>query len=142
MTTTQASPPRLARRRLGVISLIFFTVAASAPLTVLGGGVTTTYAVTGIAGVPLSFILLGAALALFVVGYAAMSRYVANAGAFYSYLAQGLGRESAVGGAFVALARVIRAVASTAHRRHVDGEFSPPGLTSPHRAYNGGRYSR
>jgi amino acid transporter len=103
MTTTQASPPRLARRRLGVISLIFFTVAASAPLTVLGGGVTTTYAVTGIAGVPLSFLLLGVALALFVVGYAAMSRYVANAGAFYSYLAQGLGRESAVGGAFVAL---------------------------------------
>jgi hypothetical protein len=47
--------------------------------------------------------LLGVALALFVVGYAAMSRYVANAGAFYSYLAQGLGRESAVGGAFVAL---------------------------------------
>ena len=103
MTTTQASPPRLARRRLGVISLIFFTVAASAPLTVLGGGVTTTYAVTGIAGVPLSFLLLGVALALFVVGYAAMSRYVANAGAFYSYLSQGLGRESAVGGAFVAL---------------------------------------
>jgi amino acid transporter len=32
-----------------------------------------------------------------------MSRYVANAGAFYSYLANGLGRETAVGGAFVAL---------------------------------------
>jgi amino acid transporter len=83
--------------------LFFFTVAASAPLTVLGGGVTTTYAVTGIAGVPLSFVLLGVALGLFAVGYAAMSRYVANAGAFYSYLANGLGRESAVGGAFVAL---------------------------------------
>jgi amino acid transporter len=103
MTTTQAETPRLSRRRLGVVSLVFFTVAASAPLTVLGGGVTTTYAVTGIAGVPLSFLLLGIALGLFVVGYAAMSRYVANAGAFYAYLAQGLGRESAVGGAFVAL---------------------------------------
>ena len=100
-TTTET--PRLTRRRIGVISLVFFTVAASAPLTVLGGGVTTTYAVTGIAGVPLSFLLLGIALALFVVGYAAMSRHVANAGAFYSYLARGLGRESAVGGAFVAL---------------------------------------
>jgi amino acid transporter len=88
---------------LGVIHLFFFTVAASAPLTVLGGGVTTTYAVTGIAGVPLSFLLLGVALGLFSVGYAAMSRYVANAGAFYSYLANGLGRETAVGGAFVAL---------------------------------------
>jgi amino acid transporter len=88
---------------LGVVHLFFFTVAASAPLTVLGGGVTTTFAVTGIAGVPLSFLVLAAALALFAVGYAAMSRYVANAGAFYSYLAQGLGRVWAVAGAFVAL---------------------------------------
>jgi amino acid transporter len=103
IATTQAGAPRLARRRIGVVSLVFFTVAASAPLTVVGGGVTTTYAVTGIVGVPLSFLLLGVALGLFVVGYAAMSRYVANAGAFYSYLARGLGRESAVGGAFVAL---------------------------------------
>ena len=104
MTATQAAEaPRLARRRIGVGSLIFFTVAASAPFTVLGGGITTTYAVTGIVGVPLSFILLGIALALFVVGYAAMSRYVSNAGAFYSYLARGLGGESAVSGAFVAL---------------------------------------
>jgi amino acid transporter len=101
--TAATAAPRLSRRRIGVLSLFFFTVAASAPMTVLAGGITTTFAVTGIAGVPLSFIILGVALGLFSVGYAAMSRYVANAGAFYSYLANGLGRESAVGGAFVAL---------------------------------------
>jgi amino acid transporter len=95
--------PQLRRRRLGVGDLVFFTVAASAPLTVLGGGVTTTFAVTGNAAVPLSFIVLAVALGLFAVGYAAMSRYVANAGAFYSYLSQGLGRAAGVGGAFVAL---------------------------------------
>jgi amino acid transporter len=93
----------LRRRRLGVIHLVFFTVAASAPLTVLGGGVTTAFAVTGIPAMPLAFLLLAATLAIFAVGYAAMSRYVANAGAFYSYLAQGLGRVSGVSGAFVAL---------------------------------------
>ncbi|MBC8093831.1 MAG: APC family permease [Pseudonocardia sp.] len=97
------SRPQLRRRRLGVIHLVFFTVAASAPLTVLGGGVTTTFAVTGITGVPLSFLVLAVALALFTVGYAAMSRHVANAGAFYSYLAKGLGRTWGVSGAFVAL---------------------------------------
>jgi amino acid transporter len=100
---TASAGPRLARRRIGVVSLFFFTVAASAPMTVLAGGITTTFAVTGIPGVALSFLILGVALGLFTVGYAAMSRYVANAGAFYSYLANGLGRESAVGGAFVAL---------------------------------------
>lgn len=95
--------PQLRRRRLGVVHLVFFTVAASAPLTVLGGGVTTTFAVTGVVGVPLSFLVLAVALGIFAVGYAAMSRYVANAGAFYSYLAHGIGPKSAVSGSFVAL---------------------------------------
>lgn len=103
MSSVHQPVPQLRRRRLGVIHLLFFTVAASAPLTVLGGGVTTTFAVTGISGVPLSFLVLAAALALFAVGYAAMSRHVANAGAFYSYLAQGLGPKWAVSGSFVAL---------------------------------------
>jgi amino acid transporter len=103
MSSVHQPVPQLRRRRLGVIHLVFFTVAASAPLTVLGGGVTTTFAVTGNAGVPLSFLLLAAALALFAVGYAAMSRHVANAGAFYSYLSQGLGPKWGVSGSFVAL---------------------------------------
>lgn len=93
----------LARRRLGIIHIFFFTVAASAPMTVLGGGVTTTYAVTGVVGVPLSFLVIAVALALFAVGYAAMSRYVSNAGAFYAYLANGLGRAWGVSASFVAL---------------------------------------
>ncbi len=103
MSSVHQPVPQLRRRRLGVIHLVFFTVAASAPLTVLGGGVTTTFAVTGIAGVALSFLLLAVALALFAVGYGAMSRHVANAGAFYSYLARGLGPKWAVSGSFVAL---------------------------------------
>lgn len=103
MSSVHQPVPQLRRRRLGVVHLLFFTVAASAPLTVLGGGVTTTFAVTGIVGVPLSFLVLAVALALFAVGYAAMSRHVANAGAFYSYLAKGLGPKWAVSGSFVAL---------------------------------------
>ncbi len=94
---------RLAKRRLGVLHIFFFTVAASAPLTVLGGGVTTTYAVSGNLGVPLSFLILAALLGLFAVGYAAMSRHVSNAGAFYAYLANGLGRAWGVAASAVAL---------------------------------------
>ncbi|HEV2087740.1 MAG TPA: APC family permease, partial [Cryptosporangiaceae bacterium] len=94
---------RLAKRRLGVLHIFFFTVAASAPLTVLGGGVTTTYAVSGNLGVPLSFLILAAILGIFAVGYAAMSRHVSNAGAFYAYLANGLGRTWGVAASAVAL---------------------------------------
>jgi amino acid transporter len=82
---------------------VFFIVAASAPLTAVAGGQAATYLVTGNKGVPFMFIPLGIVLALFAVGYAAMSRYVANAGAFYAYVARGLGKVQGVGAAFVAL---------------------------------------
>ncbi|MQA72800.1 MAG: amino acid permease [Solirubrobacterales bacterium] len=93
----------LHRRALGVPDLVFFIVAASAPLTVIAGGVASTYLVTGNAGVPLLFLVLGAILALFVSGYAAMSHHITNAGAFYAYVAKGIGRIAGVGTSFVAL---------------------------------------
>jgi amino acid transporter len=94
---------RLHRRALGVPDLVFFIVAASAPLTVVAGGTAVSYLVTGNAGTPLLYLVVGGVLALFTVGYAAMSHRIANAGAFYSYVAHGIGRVPAVGTAFVAL---------------------------------------
>ncbi len=91
------------RKLRGSGSLLFFTVSASAPMTVLAGGILTTFAVSGSTGVPLSFPILAVALGLFTVGYAAMSRHVSNAGAFYAYLAKGLGGAFGVAGSFVAL---------------------------------------
>jgi amino acid transporter len=112
MSTTEptAAPARegretakLHRRALGVPDLVFFIVAASAPLTAVAGGQAATYLVTGNRAVPFMFIPLGIILALFAVGYAAMSRHVANAGAFYSYVSQGIGKVQGIGAAFVAL---------------------------------------
>jgi amino acid transporter len=93
----------LSRDRLGVGSLVFFTVSASAPMTVLAGGIVATFAVSGVIGVPLSFPILAVVLALFAVGYAAMSRHVVNAGVFYAYIAKGLGGAWGVAASFVAL---------------------------------------
>lgn len=110
MSDTKSTPApaatesaKLHRRALGVPDLVFFIVAASAPLTAVAGGQAATYLVTGNRAVPFMFIPLGIVLALFAVGYAAMSRHVANAGAFYSYVARGLGKVPGVGAAFVAL---------------------------------------
>jgi amino acid transporter len=100
---TAGETGKLHRRALGVPELVFFIVAASAPLTAVAGGQAATYLVTGNRGVPFMFIPLGIMLALFAVGYAAMSRHVTNAGAFYAYVARGLGKVQAVGAAFVAL---------------------------------------
>ncbi|TDB70016.1 APC family permease [Micromonospora sp. KC723] len=93
----------LARGRLGVPSVIFFVLSAAAPLTVIAGVVTTGYAVTGVTGIPLAFLVVAAVLALFSVGYVAMARRVENAGAFYAYVSRGLGRPAGVGAAWVAL---------------------------------------
>jgi amino acid transporter len=93
----------LARNRLGAPAVVFFVLSAAAPLTVTAGVVTTGFAVTGIVALPLAFAVVGAVLALFSVGYVAMARHVGNAGAFYAYIARGLGRPYGVGAAWVAL---------------------------------------
>ncbi|WP_082177746.1 APC family permease [Arthrobacter sp. RIT-PI-e] len=93
----------LDRRRLSTASLVFLIIAASAPLTVLAGGVTSTFAVAGLLGVPLAYLLLGAILAVFAVGYGAMSARITNAGAFYAYVADGLGPRQGIGASWLAL---------------------------------------
>jgi amino acid transporter len=93
----------LAADRLGVPAVIFFVMSAATPLTVVAGVIILAYAITGRLGLPLAFLLVGALLGLFGIGYVAMSRHVANAGAFYAYIAQGLGRPVGVGAAWVAL---------------------------------------
>lgn len=100
---SRAAAPTASPRKIGTLALVLMIVAASAPLTVVAGGVTSNFAVSGQLGVPLSFGVLGLILALFAVGYAALSTKVTTAGAFYSYVARGLGRVPGVGSAWVAI---------------------------------------
>lgn len=96
-------PKSLERRRLSTASLVFIIIAASAPLTVLAGGIPTNFAVAGLLGVPQTYILLGLLLVLFAVGYTAMSREIQNAGAFYAYVTEGLGNRQGIAAAILAL---------------------------------------
>ena len=106
MTTTArptAVSAALAKDRLGVFSVTYFALSGVAPLTVVAGVVTTAYAVTGLTSIPAAFYLVACVLALFSVGYIAMSRHIRNAGAFYAYIARGLGRPFGVGAAAMAV---------------------------------------
>ncbi|WP_434744557.1 APC family permease [Streptomyces sp. A-14] len=89
--------------RLGTPGLLLSVVAASAPLMVVAGVMPTVFGVMGIVGQPLLYIILGLVLMLFSVGYAEMSRHVHNAGAFYAYIARGLGPTAGAGASLVAL---------------------------------------
>ncbi|RLY93826.1 APC family permease [Kocuria tytonicola] len=90
-------------RTLGVPSLVFLVIAASAPLTTLAGGLPSQFGVSGLVGVPLGFLVLGAVLLLFAVGYGAMSARITNAGAFYAYIADGLGPRQGIAASWLAL---------------------------------------
>lgn len=104
ISTYQGQEGALRAGRLGTPGLLLSVLAASAPLMVVAGVMPTAFAAMGVVGQPLLFLILGAVLALFSVGYAEMSRHVHNAGAFYAYIARGLGPTAGASAAFGALA--------------------------------------
>jgi amino acid transporter len=98
------SPVALATGRVGAAAIVFFALAAAAPIAVLINVVPAAYALGGGATVPLAFVLLGVVLLLFSAGYAAMAHRAPFAGAMYSYVTRGLGRPAGAGAAWVAVA--------------------------------------
>src|SRR5436190_11633966 len=107
MTTATPQHPStvdagLAADRLGVLSVLGYVLSGVAPLTVAAGLITVAFAVTGITGIPFTLAVVALLLGLFAVGFLSMARHVSNAGAFYSYVARGLGRSWGVGAALMA----------------------------------------
>jgi amino acid transporter len=100
---TPSAKTALHRGSLSTAQVVFFIVAAAGPLAVTAGSLPVVYLVTGNRGLPFLFIPLVVVLAVFAVGYGAMSKHVADAGAFYTYVVRGLGRVAGVGAAFVAV---------------------------------------
>ncbi|KGJ72679.1 DNA topoisomerase [Cryobacterium roopkundense] len=108
MTTTPTTPQAAAstslrRRRLGVIGIVFFVVAAAAPLVGMTGAVPVAIVLGNGAGAPGAYLAVGLTLLLFSVGYAAMSQRVTNAGAFFAYIGRGLGKHLGSASAFVSI---------------------------------------
>ena len=76
----------LAKGDLGTGSLVSSTVGASAPMTVLVGGIVAAFAATGVIATPAAFVLVAVGLAVWAIGYAAMSRHVHHTGAFAAFI--------------------------------------------------------
>jgi amino acid transporter len=93
----------LRRGRLGTIGIVFFVVAAAAPLVGMTGALPIAIVVGTGAAAPGAYLAAGVALLLFSVGYAAMSHRVTNTGAFFAYVGRGLGIGPGVGTAFASM---------------------------------------
>ncbi|AKC10778.1 hypothetical protein At15955_51760 (plasmid) [Agrobacterium tumefaciens] len=94
---------KLRKNAVGISHIVFFVVAAAAPLTAVVGASPAAFAFGNGPGVPAMYLLVGMLYLLFSVGFTTMSRFVGNAGGFYPYIAAGLGRPAGVAGAFIAL---------------------------------------
>lgn len=93
----------LARNRVGTVAIVFMTVSAAAPLTVIGGGAVSGFAVSGTTGIPVGYLAIALVLALFAVGFTTMARHIPNAGSFYAYVSAGLGKVPGVAAAGIAV---------------------------------------
>ncbi len=98
------------KRGLGTGAIIFMVLAAAAPLTATTGVLPLSILFSENSAAPVYFVVAIAVLALFSVGYTAMSRTVENAGAFYSYIEAGLGRTVGNAAAMLALGAYALAV--------------------------------
>jgi len=91
------------KRTLGTTGIVFMVVAGAAPLTVVAGILPLILLVGNGIGAPVNYVIAGAVLLLFSVGFTTMSKHISNAGAFYAYVQKGLGRVAGLTAAAVAL---------------------------------------
>jgi amino acid transporter len=87
---------------LGTGGLMFMVVAAAAPLTVMAGVAPLAILVGGV-GAPAGYLGAGLVLTVFAVAFTHMTKYVGSAGAFYAYIAKGIGRSWGLAAALLAL---------------------------------------
>lgn len=84
----------LKRNQLGVPAIVFLVLAAVAPLTAAIVVLPLAIAFGNGGGIPVAVIIVAAALLLFAVGYAQMTKELVNAGGFYAIAVKGLGRHA------------------------------------------------
>lgn len=103
MTETGQTGTQLKAGAMGVRSIVFMVVATAAPLTAMASAFPLAVALGNGIGAPGTYVAVALVLALFAVGYAAMSRHVTNAGAFFAYVTVGLGRPLGMAAGLVAV---------------------------------------
>ena len=102
--TGTTSPSReLKKNSITVAGIVFLVLAAASPIIGLTGAVPVTMVIGNGIGVTMAYILIGALLLLFSVGFVLMSRHVTDAGALYAYVGKGLGAETSIGVAGLAV---------------------------------------
>ncbi|HEX7405946.1 MAG TPA: APC family permease [Candidatus Nanopelagicaceae bacterium] len=99
----QSSEGQLRQNAIGSVSIVFFVLAAAAPLAAIIGVAPIIFGGAGSTGAPGAYLLCTLILLVFSVGFAAMSRHVSGPGGFAVYIARAFGIRAGNGASFVAL---------------------------------------
>nr|WP_251364213.1 MULTISPECIES: APC family permease [unclassified Leucobacter] len=100
--SVKEAPTALKGGSLGVFDIVFFVIAAAAPLAVVAGAAPLAFRLGGV-GAPGAYLFSGLVYILCAAGLTAFASHVRNAGAFYAFVGSGLGRPPAAGAAIIAL---------------------------------------
>ncbi|MGW7200223.1 APC family permease [Streptomyces chryseus] len=93
---------QLKKAAVGTSGIVFFVVAAAAPLGATLGATPVVFSSSGV-GAPGMYLVASVVLLLFAVGYATMSRHITSAGGFTAYISAGLGDRAGQASAGIAL---------------------------------------
>lgn len=105
--TTATAPPAtsapagLKKNAIGTRDIVFMLVSAAAPLTIVVGIAPLALAVGGV-GAPAIYVAAGLGLALFAIGFMALTRHVHSYSGFYGYISKTLGRLIGLGSGLTA----------------------------------------
>ena len=99
----EAHDHALRKGTIGLLGIVFFVVAAAAPMAGLTGVLPVMVLLGNGAGAAGAYVVVGILLLLFGVGYAAMSGYMTHAGAFMAYVGRGLGTSWGVASAYASV---------------------------------------
>lgn len=89
-------------QRLTAGKLIVLIIGAMTPIAVVGGTMPLGFAFGG-PSTALMFLVAGCIIGIFCVGYSQMVRRITRPGAFYTYVARGLGRPAGLAVAMIAI---------------------------------------
>lgn len=101
--SSQPADQPVRSHQLSTQYIVFLVIAAAAPLASMIGNLPIAIARGSGAAVPVAFLVAGAILIAFTAGYAFIGRRVVSTGAFYTYVAEGLGKPLGVGTAYCAI---------------------------------------
>ncbi len=99
---------RLKKNAVGIVGVMFMAVATAAPITAMVGNVPIAVGFGNGSHAPAGYLVATIVLSLFAIGYATMAKHLTATGAFYGYIAHGLGRIMGMAsGALITMAYVV-----------------------------------